>query len=151
MTESSRHANAVKAIKKLLVSMDATVYENDDSRGHGGWKLPPIQTDKGTKQYILDVFARLPDGSFIDVEVDYFRKGTPIAADKMFFRDHILSQFGITTIRCQPMNVDLWLDEPKLFIQEVYYWKQKQKERLQNFQTKQKLPRFPMEPKTVVQ
>jgi len=106
LTESPRHANTIRKIKTCLIELRASIWENSDERGVGGWKLPPIMFRHQIVEFTLDIFARLASGAMVVFEVDYQMKGSPKAASKMLQRDAILKQFGITTIRLTPKMVD---------------------------------------------
>jgi len=106
MTESSRHKNSVKRLKELLQILGTEIYENNDERGDRGFMMPKICTDRGDRQYVLDIFAKLKDGTHIAVEVDYMKKASKRAAVKMRQRDDDLEGIGIKTLRYTPKALD---------------------------------------------
>jgi hypothetical protein len=102
VTESKQHENAVKHLKLLLESIGALILENDDERGKGGYRFPRCNNGINDVEYVVDVYAIMPDGKPVGFEVDGVHSGgghnSPIAAQKSNRRDFFFHLFGILLI-----------------------------------------------------
>ena len=105
MTCSPRHENSLERLAAKLQQIGAKRRVNDQSHGKDGWKFPAVMTAKGLREYIADWFGDWR-GITLCFEIDYQKKGSPTAHDKMDFRDDILEAFGIRTIRYTPSDID---------------------------------------------
>lgn len=105
MTISDRHENSLERLAAKLQQIGAKRKVNDQSHGKDGWKFPAVMTDKGIREYIADWFGTYK-GISLCFEIDYQKKGSPAAKDKMDFRDAILEAFGVKTIRYTPALID---------------------------------------------
>ncbi|GEM_PF-3850813 len=127
MTEGERHSKAVARVKTMLILENYHIYENDYSRGWGGYKFPTIMTDKGPKGWTADIFVQSKSGRCFVVEIDghlagqgHFSKHNQIDDD---FRDETLQKFGVATVR---LDVD-WLvgkeaQSDEQIMREIRHW-----------------------------
>lgn len=87
----------------LLRNGGAIVRENDSERGIGGYKFPRCHNGREEVEYTADVFAILPDGRPVIVEIDGSQSGqghySEHAVHRDQFRDAYFHRYGIITVR----------------------------------------------------
>jgi len=130
LAEGRGHREAVAWTKTILRLRGYHIYENDWSRGIGGYKFPTIMTDKDRREWTADIFAQTPSGRCFIIEIDGQEPGQGHSSrhNKIDddFRDRTLQKFGIATVRLQTS----WLvgDKPESDTQimlEINHWLEK--------------------------